>query len=111
MNDTSSVDVAFVREQLRAIDDPIALLEGFFAFVPVGLQIYRADGRMLLVNRAFVEMFGSAPPPEYNLLNDDIAKRNGMLDLVHRAFAGETIKLPPFWYDPRELQQIEVKVG
>jgi PAS domain S-box-containing protein len=111
MDDTFSVDLAFVREQLRAIDDPIALLEGFFGFVPVGLQIYRADGRMLLVNRAFMEMFGSAPPPEYNVLHDEIAKRNGMLDLIHRAFAGETIKLPPLWYDPRELQQVDVTVG
>src|SRR5206468_2831463 len=28
-----------------------------------------------------------------------------------RAFAGETIALPPVWYDPRELTQVQVSEG
>src|SRR5205085_10361710 len=28
--------------------------------------------------------------------------------LVRRAFAGETIRMPPLWYDPRDLRQLVV---
>jgi PAS domain S-box-containing protein len=98
----------FTRDRLGQLADPIALLAGIFVHAPFGLQVYEADGHCLLVNEAFRQMFGSAPPEGYNVLQDEIAARNGVLDLVHRAFAGEVITLPPMWYDPRELQQVKV---
>src|SRR6267142_2047755 len=100
-----------IRAQLGQVSDPLALLEGIFACAPVGLQIYEASGRCLLVNQAFRNLFGSEPPPEYNVLRDEIAERNGVLDLVHRAFAGETVTIGPMWYDPRELKQVKVARG
>ncbi|MBI2931268.1 MAG: PAS domain S-box protein [Planctomycetes bacterium] len=100
-----------IGEQIGVIEDPAALLEGLFAFAPVGFQVYKADGHCLLVNKAFIDLFGSAPPPEYNVLCDEIAARNGILELIHRAFKGETIRLPPTWYDPRDLNQVIVKEG
>jgi two-component system cell cycle sensor histidine kinase/response regulator CckA len=101
----------FLLEQLSDVDDPRALLEGLFFHAPVAFQIYRADGHCLLVNPAFLAMYESAPPPEYNLFQDDILEKQGFLDLVRRAFQGETIVLPPSWYDPRELRQLEVTEG
>src|SRR5437870_2489163 len=71
----------------------------------------RADGHSLLTNRAFRELFGSEPPPGYNVLEDEIAAKNGVLDLIRRSFAGETITTPPIWYDPRELRQVHVAEG
>src|SRR6266542_3422910 len=100
-----------IRARLGQVSDPLALLEGIFACAPVGLQIYEASGRCLLVNQAFRNLFGAEPPPEYNVLEDEIAERNGVLDLVHRAFAGETITIGPIWYDPRELTQVRVPQG
>ena len=97
------------RQRLSALPDPLGLLAGLFAHSPVAFQIYSADGRSVLVNDAFRELFGSVPPPDYNVLRDDIAERNGVLGLIHRAFAGETISLPPMWYDARELKQVEIK--
>lgn len=96
---------------LQGIADPAALLQGLFAHLPVGLAIYTVDGRCLLVNRAFREIFGSTPPPEYNILHDDVAERNGLLELIRRAFAGEIVHLPAFWYDPRELRHVRVCEG
>src|SRR5581483_6615880 len=78
---------------------------------PVGLQIFEASGRSILVNQAFLDLFGSEPPPGYNVLHDEIAAERGILDLIRRAFAGETIHTPPIWYDPRELSHVEVDVG
>jgi PAS domain S-box-containing protein len=100
-----------IRERLGRVSDPLALLEGIFARAPVGLQIYEANGRCLLVNQAFRDLFGGEPPPEYNVLKDEIAERNGVLDLIHRAFAGETVTIGPMWYDPRELEQVTVAEG
>jgi signal transduction histidine kinase len=100
-----------IASRLAGVPDPVALLTGLFAHAPVGFQIYGADGHSLLVNQAFRDLFGSEPPPEYNVLEDDVVARRGILDLIHRAFAGETVSIPVIWYDPRELEQIEVLEG
>ena len=97
--------------RLAGISDPVRLLQGIFAYAPFGLQVYRADGHCLLTNKAFRDLFGSEPPPEYNILHDEIAERQGLLGLAKRAFAGETVQTPTFWYDPRELQQVHVTEG
>ena len=100
-----------IRERLAGISDPVRLLQEIFAYAPFGLQVYRADGHCLLTNKAFRDLFGSEPPPEYNILHDEIAERQGLLGLCKRAFAGETVQTPTFWYDPRELQQVHVTEG
>ncbi len=96
---------------LSTIADPKALLIGLFEHSPVGFQVFKADGHCLFVNQAFRDAFLSEPPPEYNVLKDEILEKNGTLALVKRAFAGETVSIPPMWYDPRELQQVEVREG
>jgi PAS domain S-box-containing protein len=100
-----------IRERLARVSDPLAVLEGIFARAPVGLQIYEANGSCLLVNQAFRDLFGSEPPSDYNVLRDEVAARSGVLDLVHRAFAGETVTIGPMWYDPRELEHVTVAEG
>jgi PAS domain S-box-containing protein len=102
---------ARIRERLGQVNDPVGLLEGFFAYAPVGLQIYGADGHCLLTNHGFQELFGSEPPPEYNVLRDDIVEQQGVLGLVKRAFAGEPVHMPPIWYDARELKQVRITEG
>src|SRR5947209_3166350 len=104
-------DLDDIRAALARIPNPVALLESLFALAPVGLQIYEASGRCLLVNQAFLDLFGSEPPPGYNVLRDEIAERTGALALIHRAFKGETVTTPPVWYDPRELTQVSVEKG
>lgn len=100
-----------IQNVLAGIDDPLPLLAGFFAHAPVAFQVYGADGHSLLVNAAFRRLFGSVPPPEYNVLQDEIAARAGVLDQIRRAFGGEIIHTPPVWYDARELQQVQVAEG
>ena len=89
------------REALLQVADPMALLVGLFANAPIGLQIYRPDGHNLLTNQAFRDIFGSAPPPEYNIFRDPLLLENGGVAVARRAFAGETIVMPPIWYDTR----------
>jgi signal transduction histidine kinase len=100
-----------VREALAAIPGSAVILQALFALAPVGFQIYDASGHSLLTNQAFRDIFGSEPPPEYNVLEDEIAASTGILGLIRRAFAGEVISTPPTWYDPRELRQVKVTEG
>jgi PAS domain S-box-containing protein len=100
-----------IADQLSQVEDPRALLEGLFANAPVAFIVYRADGHCLLVNQAFRDLFGSEPPPDYNILKDDIIGSHGFLPLVERAFAGETVRMPAVWYDSRELRQVRISEG
>ena len=104
-------ELARIADGLARLENPRELLEGLFAYAPVGFQIYNAEGRSLLVNQAFLQLFGSAPPPEYSIFKDEIAEQHGVSSLVRRAFDGETIQLPAFWYDPRELKHVKVEEG
>ena len=78
-------DLEQIRATLARLSDPIALLESLFARAPVGFQIYEASGKSLVVNQAFLDLFGSEPPPDYNVLKDEIAAHNGVLGLIQRA--------------------------
>lgn len=100
-----------IRERLAGVPDPVGLLAGFFALAPVGLQIYDADGTSVLTNAAFRELFGSEPPPGYNVLRDEVAERTGVASLIRRAFQGETVRLPLTWYDPRDVEHVSVEHG
>jgi len=100
-----------IQERLKSIADPIGFLSNLFAHAPVGFAVWTPDGSPLLTNAAFMEMFQVEPPPGYNVLEDDLLARTGMLNLFQRAFAGETVQVPTFWYDPRELNVVEVEGG
>src|SRR3954471_14602674 len=104
-------DLDTIHATLARIPSPVAVLESLFAIAPVGFQIYEASGRSVMVNQAFRDLFGAAPPPGYNVLQDEIAEKNGVLDLIRRAFGGETIHIPAIWYDARELTQVKVGNG
>jgi PAS domain S-box-containing protein len=94
--------------RLDSIADPVALLEGVFEHAPVALQICGADGRCLLVNRAFRKLFGADLPPGNDVFHDEVLEREGIVDLIRRAFEGEPIHVPPRWYEPREPRQGQV---
>src|SRR4051812_15606438 len=106
-----SAAIASIGAALGGVADPLALLESLFAVAPFGMQIYDTSGRSLAVNQAFLDLFGSAPPPGYSVLSDDIAERQGLLPLIRRAFAGETVRIPVTWYDPRDLRSVRVAEG
>jgi signal transduction histidine kinase len=104
-------DLEVMRRTLESLPDPVAMLAGIFSASHVPLQLYSAQGRSLLTNRAFLELFGAIPPPEYCVLDDDIAREHGLLQEIHRAFAGQMVTMPPVWYDPREMRHVQVTEG
>jgi PAS domain S-box-containing protein len=69
---------------------------------PVSIQTFFPDGRVRSVNRAWEQLFGVTVGdiPGYNVLNDPQLEQTGILPWVRRAFAGETLALPPGPYVP-----------
>jgi PAS domain S-box-containing protein len=104
-------EVQALRERLGELPDPVGFLAGLFAHAPLGLQVFDPDGRCLVTNRAFADLFGAVPPPQYSVLKDDLAQARGILPLIQQAFAGETVVFPIIWYDPREQRQVTVTAG
>lgn len=83
--------------------DALALLERVLEDAPIALQVRAADGRSVLVNRRFRDLFGSSPPVECDLPRDGV-RRSDLAELVRRCFRGETIHVPPLWYQPLALR-------
>jgi len=89
------------QKNLAGVDDPVSCLQGLFAFAPVGLQVFNAEGKSLMVNQAFQEFFGNAPPPEYNIFQDRFISQSDLLSPVKKAFSGESVALPACWHDAK----------
>src|SRR5262249_10611116 len=54
-----------IEKQLMSVADPIGFLVNLFTHAPVGFAVWSADGRALLTNKAFMDIFLVEPPPEY----------------------------------------------
>jgi signal transduction histidine kinase len=108
---TALPSLSFLETQIRNVPDPIGFLTHVFASAPIGLAVWKPDGYILLANAALSSLFGSTPPPDYNLFTDNLASELGIATAIRRAFAGESVTLPTFWYDPRELKNVSVTEG
>jgi PAS domain S-box-containing protein len=74
-------------------------LEGFFAFAPMPFQIFDRQGRSIMVNQAFVDLFGKEPPRGYSILTDPLAEKNGATKGFHEALGGEVVQIASLWFD------------
>lgn len=97
-----------IRVGLESVTDVRAMLEGLFEHAPTAFGVVSAAGKTVAVNQAFLDLFGSHPPPEYSIFEDEITKVLGIDSAIRRAFQGETVHLAPFWYDARELKHVKV---
>lgn len=91
-----------ILSMVEQVPNVAEMLAGLFRHLPAIMQIYAADGRSLFVNDAFRRFYGTEPGPDYNVLEDELADRAGALPNIRRAFAGETIHIPPTWHDPSQ---------
>jgi PAS domain S-box-containing protein len=95
------------KTRLRALGDPIGLLEGLFAHAPVAIQVFSQDGRCVLVNEAFRALFGGEPPPSGSLFQSDPEEQRLLCQAVRRAFEGEVGELEPHWWSSEALWAAE----
>lgn len=75
-----------------------ALLEILFATPNSAYQILRADGSTVARNRACLELLDSGAVANDHALEDAFGPQSHFQALLARAFAGETVQVPPRWY-------------
>ena len=63
-----------IRVGLESVTDVRAMLEGLFEHAPTAFGVVSAAGKTVAVNQAFLDLFGSHPPPEYSIFEDEITK-------------------------------------
>jgi signal transduction histidine kinase len=107
----NSAQLAQLRQHLETLSDPVGFMINLFGNAPIGCSILTASGHVLASNTASHQLFGSQPPPEYNVFTDNLAIEQGIVPAIRRALIGETVSLPTCWYDPRELKNVTVTEG
>ena len=100
-----------VRAALAGVEDPREVLEALFAHSPMACLIYDSQGRCVLANAAVASLFGAAPPPGYNVLEDESLLAKGVAGALRRVLGGETLELPVTWYDPRDVARATGPAG
>ena len=72
---------------------------------PLSIEVLDPDGRITMVNQSFKKLWGVSEEtlPEliekYNILEDEVAVKLGVMPLIERAFLGESVVLPLIDYD------------
>lgn len=70
---------------------------------PFGIQVFDSDGMLRNANRAWEEIWG-VPVEQvvgrFNALKDSQIKEAGLLPIIERSFAGESVTLPDSFFDP-----------
>lgn len=83
-----------------------------FDQAPVSMQLLAADGRTIQVNKAWEALWQVSDGDgikdyvlgsEYNVLADPQLDKKGITPFLRRAFAGESVLIPPIYYDTKEL--------
>ncbi|HVX85803.1 MAG TPA: CHASE domain-containing protein [Phycisphaerae bacterium] len=72
---------------------------------PLAVQTLSPEGRTTLVNKSWEDLWGITFEQlgEYNVLEDGELVKKGVMPLIKRAFAGETVTIGPIFYDAGEL--------
>jgi PAS domain S-box-containing protein len=89
-------------DEAFAVSPAGGLSRALFEQSPFSTVIYDAGGRPLAVNEAFKAMWGvglESVPEGYSVLSDEELAKQGVLQEIERAFAGETVITPPVRYD------------
>lgn len=79
---------------------------------PIAIEIFRPDGRLMHVNRAWQALWGiegeAIETPvlkDYNVLNNPQFIAKNIMPYIKKGFSGEATAIPPFLYDPAESGQ------
>ena len=93
------------KQVVAALLDSEEKFRGLVEQSPLSIQIFNHDGQTLQVNKAWQELWGFSDEDlpevlkEYNVLEDEEARKLGLIPLIEKAFKGEIVTLPVTEYD------------
>ena len=103
MSEVSRIDVLAELEAERKDRDQLARrLRAAFEQSPVSTVVYDVTGKPIAVNPAFEKLWGASindVPADYSVLSDPQLQAAGVIPAIRRAFAGESVSLPPLKYE------------
>ncbi|MBA2405002.1 MAG: PAS domain S-box protein [Bdellovibrionales bacterium] len=79
----------------------------FFEQSTLAMEIYSLDGFPLAVNKAWEVLFDTTRDQlkGYNILKDPLVRHSTIWSYVQKAYQGESVEVPAFWYDPGTLNK------
>ena len=94
--------VVLMHENITERKNAEALLNDIIENNPMSIQVVDKEGHTLRVNPAFIELFGSVPPPEFSIFDDLKSKSTELEYLVSRVKNGEIVHFPDIYFNAHD---------
>lgn len=102
---TFVLDISDRKKAEQAHQESENRFKSLFTKAPVPILIFSADGKTIAANEAWEKFFQASVTQleDYNVLSDAQLKKIGVPKAFSRALAGETVMIPPSYYDPKVI--------
>ncbi len=94
--------IVIMHENITERKNAEALLNDIIENNPMSIQIVDNEGYTHRGNPAFIELFGSIPPPEFSIFEDLKSKSTELGNLVSMVKNGEMVHLPDIYFNAHD---------
>ncbi len=108
--DGNQIGALLTVDECTDLERSRARFQAIFEQSPLSIQIVDKSGMTVLVNKSFQELWSISEDfvrnfilRDYNMLEDKVLEEAGELDKIRKAFAGETVEIKEFLYDPATI--------
>ena len=102
-NNGNPSKIVLMHENITERKNAEALLNDIIENNPMSIQIVDKEGHTLRGNPAFVQLFGSVPPPEFSIFEDLKSKSTELENLVSRVKNGDIVHLPDIYFNAHDV--------
>jgi PAS domain S-box-containing protein len=101
-NNGNPSKIVLMHENITERKNAEALLNDIIENNPMSIQVVDKGGHTLRGNPAFIELFGSVPPPEFSIFEDLQSKSAELANLVSLVKNGEIVHLPDVYFNAHD---------
>jgi len=104
LNDNNGIPnkIVLMHENITERKNADALLNDIIENNPMSIQVVDKEGHTVRGNPAFIQLFGSAPPPGFSIFDDLKSKSVELANLVARVKNGEIVHLPDIYFNTHD---------
>jgi PAS domain S-box-containing protein len=101
-NDGNPNKIVIMHENITERKNAEALLNDIIENNPMSIQVVDKEGHTIRGNPAFIELFGTVPPPEFSIFDDLKSKSSELGSLVSLVKNGEIVHLPDIYFNAHD---------
>ena len=101
-NNGNPSKIVLMHENVTESKNAEALLNDIIENNPMSIQIVDINGHTIRCNPAFIELFGSVPPPEFSIFDDLSNKSAELGNLISRVKNGGMVHLPDLYFNAHD---------